>query len=188
MRVHWIFATAALLACASGATAQTDTTARGAPAEVRRLTVTWTDAPIRDVLLAFAAFSGKSIVPGANVTGLVTAKINDQPWDEALRVILETRGLVAVEDMSGILLAERAEDLHVREGVQPLITRAYRLSYAKATELQATLAPLLSERGSISVLVSTNQLIVSDIARVHATLARLLGGSRLPQPGPTGAP
>ena len=41
--------------------------------EARRISVTWTEAPINDVLLAFAAFSGKSIVPGANVEGFVTA-------------------------------------------------------------------------------------------------------------------
>ena len=66
--------------------------------QARRISVTWTQAPINDVLLAFAAFSGTSIVPGANVTGFVTADINDQPWDVALETILSGQGLDASED------------------------------------------------------------------------------------------
>jgi hypothetical protein len=46
--------------------------------QAQRITMTWTAAPINDVLQAFAAFSGKSIVPGSNVDGFVTATINDR--------------------------------------------------------------------------------------------------------------
>lgn len=140
--------------------------------EARRITVSWNGAPIRDVLMAFAAFSGKSIVPGPNVVGAVTADINDRPWDVALRAILATRGWVAFEDESGIIRVEDLASLSEREALEPLITRAYRISYARAEEIQATLAPLLSGRGSISVNPSTNTVVVSDVARVH----RMIGG------------
>ena len=64
-----------------------------------RISVTWTEAPIRDVLRAFAAYSGRSIVAGNQVTGFVAADINDQPWDVALQTILSGRGLIGVRDL-----------------------------------------------------------------------------------------
>jgi type IV pilus assembly protein PilQ len=134
--------------------------------------VTWTEAPFQDVLLAFAIYSGKSIVPGDRVTGTVTADINNQPWDVALRTILEARGLVAVEDAYGIISVDDIAALNEREAIEPVVTRAYRISFARAAEIQAALSPLLSERGSMSVSESTNTVIVTDIGRVH----RAIGG------------
>jgi type II secretory pathway component GspD/PulD (secretin) len=55
-----------------------------------------------------------------------------------------------------------------------LLTRSYRLSFAEAEEIRAALEPLLSERGSISVSPSTNTLIVSDIERVHRSIAGVI--------------
>ncbi|MEQ1857929.1 MAG: hypothetical protein ABL963_15850, partial [Longimicrobiales bacterium] len=70
----------------------------GAPtSQTRRVSVTWERAPIGEVLQAFAAFSGYSIVTGADVSGFVTADINDQPWDVALGTILAGHGLRAIE-------------------------------------------------------------------------------------------
>ena len=54
-----------------------------------RMTVTWNDADIHDVLAGFAAFSGRTIVVGKTVTGEVNAEIKDQPWDVALQAILQ---------------------------------------------------------------------------------------------------
>jgi type IV pilus assembly protein PilQ len=53
------------------------------------LTVTFQDTDIRDVIASFAAFSGRTIVVGKDVTGTVTAEIRNQPWDVALRAILQ---------------------------------------------------------------------------------------------------
>ena len=55
-----------------------------------RITVTYQDADIRDVIAAFAAFSGRTIVVGKDVQGTVTAEIKNQPWDVALRAILQS--------------------------------------------------------------------------------------------------
>jgi type IV pilus assembly protein PilQ len=142
--------------------------------EARRISVTWTQAPINDVLLAFAAFSGKSIVPGSNVTGFVTADINDQPWDIALQEILATQGLVGRENDSGIIRVDNIADLNDRELIEPILTRAYRISFATAQELQASIQPLLTDRGDVTVGQSTNTLIVSDINRVQEAVAQLL--------------
>ena len=61
-----------------------------------RITVTWDSASIAEVMAGFAEFSGRSIVLGRNVQGVtVTAQIRDQPWDVALREILEANGFGA---------------------------------------------------------------------------------------------
>ncbi len=143
--------------------------------EARRISVTWTEAPINDVLLAFAAFSGRSIVPGSNVTGFVTADINDQPWDIALRTILQGQGLAAAEQESGIIRVDNIADLNEREGIEPIFTRSYRVSFITASEAELAITPMITERGSITSSASTNTLIVSDIQRIHDDVQALIG-------------
>jgi type IV pilus assembly protein PilQ len=138
------------------------------------MSATWRGAPITEVLRAFAAFSGASIVAGAGVSGFVTADINDQPWDIALASILATQGLLATENASGIIRVENMADVGAREVIEPVVTRSYRISFSRAAELQAAIAPLLSPRGSVSVLESTNTIVVSDIERVQRAVAALL--------------
>jgi type II secretory pathway component HofQ len=154
--------------------APTAALAQAAQSQASRISVSWTEAPIGDVLQAFAAFSGASIVAGTGVSGFVSADINDQPWDVALEAILSTRGLVATEDEYGIVRIENMADLDAREAVEPILTRSYRISFSRAGEIQAAVAPLLSARGSASVVESTNTLVVSDIARVQRAIASLL--------------
>jgi type IV pilus assembly protein PilQ len=154
---------------------RTAPTVQLAPQEAaRRISVTWTSAPINDVLLAFAAFSGKSIVPGSNVTGFVTADINDRPWDVALSTILSTQGLVAEEDANGIIRVDNISDLNDREAIEPILTRAHRIAFATAAELQTAVQPLLTARGQVTVGTGTNTLIVSDILRVQDAITELL--------------
>lgn len=142
--------------------------------QARRISITFTNSPIQDVLLAFASFSGKSIVPGSNITGLVTATILDQPWDVALGTILSTQGLVGQEDEYGIIRVDNITDINTREEVEPILTEAHRINYATASELQTAIQPLLTERGSITVGSGTNTLIVSDIDRVQRAVRELL--------------
>ena len=140
-----------------------------------RVSMTFTEAPIADVLLAFARFSGNSIVQGVGVAGFVTAEIIDTPWDVALGTILAGHGLVAVENEYGVIRVSNMEDLNAGEVVAPIVTRVYRISFSRAAELQPAIAAMLSPRGSVSVAESTNSLIVSDIERVHGAVARLIG-------------
>lgn len=151
----------------------------GAPApqeqsQEQRITVTWLDVPVRDVLLAFADFSGRSIVAGPGLEGTVTAEIKDQPWDVAFDAILTSQGLVATEDESGIIQIVDQQSLYDFESFEPILTRVYRISYVPAIEILAALQPLLTERGSISVSEATNSVIVSDIARIHHAIAGTL--------------
>lgn len=159
-------ATLALAAAPGALSAQQPDTAR--------ISASWSDAYIGDVLLAFADFSGRSIVMGSEVDGFVTATIQAQRWDVALDAILRSMGLVAFEEESGIIRVDRMLTLAEREATEPILTRMYRIRYTPAAELQGTLAPLLSTRGSISVAASTNTIVVTDIARVHEVIERLL--------------
>ena len=163
---------ASLVIAASGLAAQAASSqATSPPAEVPRVSVSWSAVPLRDVLRAFAAYSGASIVAGPNVSALVTADINDQPWDVALAAILSVHGLIGSENEYGIIRVENMADVTSREGIEPLLTRSYRISYHQATEMEAAIAPLLTDRGTLSVVRATNTLVVTDVARVHGSIA-----------------
>ena len=150
------------------------TAAQTPQTETRRVSITWEAAPLGEVLRAFAAFSGASIVAGTGVEGFVTADINNQPWDVALEAILSSLGFFAVEEASGIIRVQSMADAATNETIEPILTRSYRLSFARASEIEGAVAPVLSPRGSVSILESTNTVIVSDIARVHRAIAGLL--------------
>ncbi|MFH1765872.1 MAG: AMIN domain-containing protein [Gemmatimonadota bacterium] len=140
-----------------------------------RIRVTFSNAPIAEVLFQFAEFSGRSIVPGAGVTAIVSAEIRDQPWDVALAAILSAYGLAATELESGIIQVENLENLRQREINEPVGTRAFTVNYATATELeQAVSAFLTQDRGRIAVNPSTNTLIVTDVPRVLNAVAGLI--------------
>jgi type IV pilus assembly protein PilQ len=129
----------------------------------RRITVTFYDADIRDVLASFAEFTGRSIVPGSGVTGAVTAEIRNQPWDVALETILSSHGLAAREMPSGIIRVDALERLREREVQEPLITETHRINYVPVQELVTTMQSLATQRGSIVANPSTNMLIVTDV-------------------------
>lgn len=142
--------------------------------QAERISMRWTQEPLQNVLLHFATFSGKSIIPGANVTGFVTAEINNQPWDVALETILSANGLVGEEDRFGIIRVDNLTDIEQRETIGQILTKAHRINYATSQELVQMVQPLLTERGSITESQSTNTLIVSDIARVQDAVEQLL--------------
>jgi type IV pilus assembly protein PilQ len=148
----------------------------------RRITVQFVETPIRDVLFTFAEFSNRSIVPGSEVTGTVTAEIRDQPWDIALQALLEAHNLAAQEQLSGIIRVDRLQDLGTREEVEPVVTRAFRISYANANELSGPVESLTSERGRVQVSPSTNSLVVTDVPRVLEAVEELIDGLDLRTP------
>lgn len=177
MKTHSVLITIAAVLASASAPSLTCAQSPSAPDQqdqTRRVSIAWQAAPLSEVLSAFAAFSGASIVAGTGVDGFVTADINDQPWDIALAAILSSLGFFAVEEDSGIIRVQSMTNATTQETIEPILTRSYRLSFTRASEMQAALAPLLSPRGSISILESTNTVIVSDIARVQSTVAGLL--------------
>jgi len=147
-----------------------------------RITVTYQDADIRDVIAAFAVFSGRTIVVGKGVTGNVSAEVRDQPWDVALRAILQAQGLAAKEDQDGIIAVDSYENIAKQQASEPLTTQIISVNYARASTLVATVKSLLSKecapgtagapssssncqiRGDVSADSATNRLLVTDVA------------------------
>lgn len=110
-----------------------------------RISVTYVDADIRDVIAAFAAFSGYTIIVGRAVSGTIPyLDIKDKPWDIAFRAVLESQGLAASEDGSGILRVDSYVNILARQASEPLETRSLRLNYASSTSLMPTVRSLLS--------------------------------------------
>ncbi|MEP6691208.1 MAG: AMIN domain-containing protein [Gemmatimonadaceae bacterium] len=152
----------------------------GAPVEPR-ITVTYQDADIKEVIAAFAVFSGRTIVVGKGVAGTISAEVRDQPWDVALRAILTSQGLAAVEDADGIITVDSYENIASKQATEPLQTRILAINYARAITLVPTVQGLLSadcgtrsgtaaaapgtcvKRGSVNADTTTNRLIITDV-------------------------
>jgi type IV pilus assembly protein PilQ len=109
-----------------------------------RITVAWQNANIRDVIAAFAGFSGRTIIVGRNVQATVDAEIYDQPWDVAMAAILAAHGLAATEDLSGIIIVDTFENIANRQAVERLETRTLRLNYSRAGAVAASVRERLS--------------------------------------------
>lgn len=165
----------------------------------RRITVTYEDADIRDVLAAFAAFSGRTIVTGRDVEGKITAEIRDQPWDVALEALLNAQGLAKTEDVNGIITVDSYSNILIRQSSEPIVTRLVSVNYANAASLAESVRALLSRdcraaraaamdpastggmgganqqcpaRGQVTADSATNSLLISE---VPSRMPELLG-------------
>lgn len=154
-----------------------------------RITVTWSDADIRDVLAGFATFSGRTIVVGKDVAGTITAEIKDQPWDVALKALLDAQGLAASEEASGIITVDSYKNILEKQSSEPVTTQMVNINYVSAGSLVNTVQGLLHKecpvgasapppsqagsppavapgcivRGSIAADSGTNSLIITEV-------------------------
>ncbi len=113
--------------------------------EQPRITVTYIDADIRDVIGSFATFANKTIVIGSSVAGKVSfMEIRDKPWDVALAAVLSSMNLTAVEDSTGIIMVDSYANLSARAAQEPLVSQIVPVNYAKAATLAKTITDLLS--------------------------------------------
>jgi type IV pilus assembly protein PilQ len=133
------------------------------------------DGDLQDIFRLFADISGMNVVVNPGVSGKVTLKLNEVPWDQALDLILKANGLGYTLEGNVIRIA-RLSDLQKEETDRrklaeekalagDLGTLTTRISYAKAQELSDVLkkAGALSARGTINVDVRTNTMIVKDL-------------------------
>ena len=151
--------------------------------EAARISISFFDTPIDDVLFTFSEFSDKSIVSGSDVSDIVvTADIRDQAWDDALDEILQSRGLVAVESETGIIRVNAIQNMFDREAVEPLETVPYRIDYLTSAKMAIAIAQLISERGQVAEAQAANSVIVTDIQRVHEAIRALIGELDVPTP------
>lgn len=139
----------------------------------RRIDLDFNNADIHNILRLLAETGGVNIVTSDDVSGNVTIRMRNVPWDQALEVILQAKGLGMVRRGNLIRVApleslEKERELAIArrkqlEDLSPLETRLVPVSYATAGELEARVQELLSTRGSVSVDERTNVLIVRDI-------------------------
>ena len=139
----------------------------------RRVDLDFKDADIHNILRLLSEVGGVNVVTADNVGGTVTIRMRDVPWDQALDVILQAKGLGMVRQGNLLRVAPLAQLEQEREAaiarqkqqqqLAPLETRLVPVSYATAQELQPRVRELLTERGSVSVDSRTNMLIVRDI-------------------------
>jgi type IV pilus assembly protein PilQ len=150
------------------------------------------DADLKDVIRTFAALTGLNIAVDPNVSGSVTVDFNDVPWDQALDIILHQNGLNYVIDGNvmrvGTIsrLAEEAQAsrrLAEEERLNvPTQTVAFKLSYARANEVQSLLKDMASPRARIIVDQRTNQLIITEIPTYLSTMRSLIESVDVPTP------
>lgn len=154
------------------------------PSQARRITVSFENAEMREVLNTFAEFSGRSIVAGTDVGGIVVDGVafNAQPWDIALRTLLQAYGLAAEEMEGGIIRVDQIERLAQRTAAEPLVTQSFRISYVPAGDLANTFRTMVTDRGRILSDTSTNTLIVSDVAGVVNQIGALVAQLDVPVP------
>ena len=143
-----------------------------------RISVTYQGSDIRDVLAAFAAFSGRTIIPSSAVPqAKVDAEIRDQPWDVALQAILASQGLAATEDANGIIIVDTQDRIAARAQTEPLVTRVVRLNYQRSTAVgdqlrQRLLQCIPAERaGNTSSSAAAGQPPVAGAPPAQPTVA-----------------
>ncbi|HXR12299.1 MAG TPA: type IV pilus secretin PilQ [Gaiellaceae bacterium] len=140
----------------------------------RRIDIDLKDADIHNVLRLLADTGHVNIVTADDVSGTITIRMRNVPWDQVLDVVLQAKGLGMVRQGNLIRVAPLAQlqkerDLKLAAQKQefeltPLETRLIPISYAQAHELQDRAKELLSPRGSLAVDERTNVLIARDIA------------------------
>lgn len=136
------------------------------------VTIDFKDADIQNVLRVISFKSGVNIVAGKDVTGLVTIRLVDVPWEKALDVVLKTYGY-AYDRTDNIIRVTTLENLQREE----LSTEVFVLNYAVAADVDKSLKDILSERGRVRSDTRSNSVIVTDmptvIQRISKVVARL---------------
>jgi type IV pilus assembly protein PilQ len=168
----------------------------------QRLSLNFQSIEIRSLLQIIADFSDFNVVTSDSVTGTVTLRLKDVPWDQALDIILQSKGLDKRRSGNVLLIAPKDElaakeqvDLEAKRKIadlEPLRTQAFQLNYTKSDDVARALlgssttagasSRLLSTRGTVLSEPRTNQLFVSDIPskleEVQAMIARIDIASR----------
>ena len=149
----------------------------------KKLSLNFQDIEVRSVLQLLADFTDKNIVVSDSVKGNITLRLKDIPWDQALDIVLESKGLAMRSNGNVIwvapateLVAKEQHELQAikrKQALEPLITEYIIVNYAKADDLLKLIesagkgkkdASLMSNRGSISVDARTNTLLVQDMS------------------------
>ncbi len=154
----------------------------------RSLSLNFQSISVRTVLQIIADYNNFNLVTSDSVEGDITLRLDDVPWDQALDLILQTKGLDKRIE-GNILMVAPAEEIAIRESQElknkqevqelaPLYSEYLQINYAKATDIAALLkgddSSLLSGRGSVAVDERTNTLLVKDTEDSLENIHRLI--------------
>ena len=156
-----------------------------------RLTLNFQDIDVRSVLQLLADTGGQNIVVSDSVTGNLTLRLQNVPWDQALDIVLRTKGLDQRRDGNVIIVGPAAElaaqektQLSARKQIQelePLHTEFLQVNYAKASDLAKLIKSsnggknsMLSQRGALSIDERTNTLLIEDTSDRLESIRRLV--------------
>lgn len=147
------------------------------PYSGEKLSLNFQDIEVRSVLQLIADFTNLNLVASDTVDGRITLRLQNVPWDQALDLILKTKGLDK-RQVGNVLMVAPADEIANRERLElensrqvaelaPLQTEFIQVNYAKAAEVSELLSAeqgLLSSRGSVTVDERTNTLLIQDTA------------------------
>lgn len=144
-----------------------------------KLSLNFQNIEVRSLLQVIADFTNFNVITSDSVTGSVTLRLKDVPWDQALDIILQARGLGMRKTDSVLWIAPRdeiaakekleLEAANAIQNIEPLRTQSFQLNYTKAPEVAAQFqggggaGRILSSRGSAIAEPRTNQIFVTDI-------------------------
>jgi type IV pilus assembly protein PilQ len=153
-----------------------------------RLSLNFQNVEVRAVLNVIADFTDLNIITSDTVSGNITLRLKDVPWDQALEIILQTRGLDSRRSGNVIWIAPR-DELATREklaleaanqisDLEQTRTESFQMNYQKAADVQKLLSDptqrILSKRGSAVVDARTNTLFVQDTPSRLEEVRRLI--------------
>jgi type IV pilus assembly protein PilQ len=150
----------------------------------RKLSLDFKDADIKNILRLIAEVSNFNIIAGDEVTGKITMRLVDVPWDQALDLILQARSL-GMSKMGNVIRIAPLESLkkeiqveleskRSKEKLEDLVTELIPVNYATGKEILPQVKGILSDRGDIKVDDRTNILIIKDIPRNIAAAKNLV--------------
>ncbi len=157
----------------------------------QKLSLNFQNVEVRSVLQVIADFTGLNIITSDSVTGNLTLRLKDVPWDQALDIILQAKGLSKRQEGNVIWIAP-TDELATREKLEleakqqiselePVRTESFQLNYQKADAVQKILSDpkqkILSKRGSVVIDERTNTLFVQDtptkLEEIHKLIAQI---------------
>jgi type IV pilus assembly protein PilQ len=159
-----------------------------------KLSLNFQNIEVRAVLQVVADFTGLNIITSDTVGGNLTLRLKDVPWDQALDIILQSKGLSKRKNGNVVLIAP-SDELATKEKLalevaqqttelEPLRTEPFVLSYAKASDVRGLLSDgqqkILSKRGSVTVDARTNTMFVQDVPARLDDVRRLIAQLDVP--------
>jgi type IV pilus assembly protein PilQ len=150
----------------------------------RKLSLDFKDADIKNILRLIAEVSNFNVITADDVAGKVTMRLVDVPWDQALDIVLQAKGLGKIQVGNVIWVAPRdalkrqeqdiLEQKRAKEKLEDLVDDLIPINYATAKDIMPQVKGILSDRGDIKVDDRTNTLIVKDIGSKIAKVKSLV--------------